>query len=170
MRRVFIDMDGTIAEWKKDASIEEVTTPGYFKALTPLWNMINAIKIAKEKCPDVEFLILSSLFPEHRYEEEKDYWLDTFCRNLFDKDHRIYVTYGNSKSSIGVEEDDILLDDFTKNLLDWSGIGIKVLNGINNTNKTWTGYMVDINQDPEIIANTIIGIITVTKEGEQHEE
>ena len=39
----------------------------------------------------------------------------------------------------------ILIDDFSKNLHRWEaagGTGIKILNGINATKGTWTGYSI----------------------------
>lgn len=55
----------------------------------------------------------------------------------------------------------LLFEDYTKNLLDWQdhgGLGIKVLNGINDRHKTWTGPRVNINSDTlyEDMLNTII--------------
>ena len=43
-----------------------------------------------------------------------------------------------------LNSNDYLIDDYTKNLIDWKqsgGTGIKFLNGINHTNKTWQGLL-----------------------------
>lgn len=60
---------------------------------------------------------------------------------------RIFVKYNDNKKDYidgGITSSDYLIDDYTKNLIDWKnagGTGIKYLNGINHTNKTWEGFL-----------------------------
>ena len=57
------------------------------------------------------------------------------------------MKYGDQKSKYipnNINSNDYLIDDYTKNLIDWKqsgGTGIKFLNGINHTNKTWQGLL-----------------------------
>ena len=50
---------------------------------------------------------------------------------------------------VNIDEDDILLDDYSKNLIEWveaGGTAIKVRNNINCSGKTWKGDTI-YNQD-----------------------
>lgn len=154
--RLFVDMDGVLAVFHKDKSLEEIMTPGYFENLEPMLNMIAALKIICDKYGD-DVCVLSSSFDESR--EEKKIWCKKFLP--FIKEEQVsFVRYGTPKNDfIYPEKDDFLLDDFTKNLLEWRGTGIKFLNGINHTHRTWKGYVVNGESDPITLANAIIGII-----------
>ena len=57
-----------------------------------------------------------------------------------------------------LHDSDILIDDFSKNLREWHGVAIKLMNGINGTKGTWCGYSVNGKATPDVIRNTIIGI------------
>lgn len=61
------------------------------------------------------------------------------------------VPYGRNKAEYlkenysPITNQDYLLDDYTKNLIEWKeygGIGIKYFNGINHTHATWKGVIV----------------------------
>ena len=60
-----------------------------------------------------------------------------------------FIPYGADKSEYLPRERwtrNILLDDYTQNLREWQrsgNIGVKYLNGINGTNGTWKGMVVD---------------------------
>lgn len=41
--RLFVDMDGTLAEWQEGTPLEEVCAPGYFAQLPPNENMAKAM-------------------------------------------------------------------------------------------------------------------------------
>ena len=43
-KRIFLDMDGVLAEYKADASVEDMKVAGYFKNLAPREQMIEAVK------------------------------------------------------------------------------------------------------------------------------
>ena len=58
---------------------------------------------------------------------------------------------------------DVLVDDYTKNLKEWPVFGdakfgraVKLLNGINGTNGTWTGISVSRFFTPKSIADVIL--------------
>lgn len=161
---IFVDMDGTLNEFNKEASLEEVSSAGYFRNRPPFFNMVNAIK-RLNKIGNNDIYILSSVFVDEHSIEDKNTWLDKYLPDI-DRDHRIYVPYGYSKSkyieNLGISSrKSILIDDFTKNLNDWPGIGIKYLNGINNTKKTWEGFVVNGKAKEDIIYKTLAGIILI---------
>lgn len=44
MRNVYFDMDGTLATWQEDKSIEEVASKGYFISLPPMNEVVKMVK------------------------------------------------------------------------------------------------------------------------------
>ena len=82
---------------------------------------------------------------------------------------RLFVPYGVNKASYVKSKMktknaiNVLIDDFTVNLVDWqidNALGIKVLNNINNTKGTWInngGFYInayhDVDDNVEIINN-----------------
>lgn len=142
MRRIFVDIDGTLAYWNPDVSFDDVCSPGYFSNLEPMKNMITFI----EKLKDMGYpiYIISAVIDGERYINEKIGWLH---KNLpwIPDDNIIFSTYGGSKTDAilmqtgYIEPDDILFDDYTVNLNTWHGTSIKVMNGLNGSKGTWQG-------------------------------
>ena len=160
-QRIFFDMDGTIVVFKQGKTLEEISEPGYFKKLPPVTNVLTAAKmIAMDNA--LEVFVLSHYMTECA-KADKNEWLDRFIPEIND-DHRIFVPYGMEKSDMIPKpkmSNDILIDDLSLNLHRWKGVGIKVLNGINGTKKTWKGYTVYSNSNPNIIATTIKALAEV---------
>jgi 5'(3')-deoxyribonucleotidase/DNA-binding transcriptional MerR regulator len=162
--RLFVDMDGTLAEFKQISSMEMLYEKGYFRNLKPIQTVVDAIKHFMKEHPDVEVKILSAVLDSKHAETEKNQWLDQHLPEIKKAD-RIFTRYGEDKTSFiqgGVSSNDYLLDDYTKNLSTWkefSGIGIKLLNGINNTNNSWDESRVRFNKDPKEIAHNLASII-----------
>ena len=160
-QRIFFDMDGTIVEFKQGKTIEEITEAGYFKKLLPIESMLTAARhIAAEGTYEV--FILSHYMTEQA-KADKNQWMNNFFPEV-DAAHRIFVPYGMDKSEMLPKpkmSNDILIDDLSLNLHKWKGVGIKVLNGINGTKKTWKGYTVSANSNPNIIAATIKALAEV---------
>ena len=101
----------------------------------------------KETCVNV--YILSACVNSPYCEQEKTDWLLKNMPNINPKNF-IFTKVGESKVAKAKEiienwydYTNILLDDYSKNLEDWSNhetcIGIKFLNGINDTTKSWQG-------------------------------
>lgn len=157
--RIFVDMDGVLAEWN-NVSIEEVTSPGYFRNLLPITPMVEAIKALANKGYDIH--ILSSVFNDDHSIEEKGKWLDGYLP-MIPEEKRLFVPFGVSKTDFIEQKcsSDVLIDDFTKNLNEWHGVGIKCMNGINGTKGTWRGFFLNGRAIPEIIEKTIIGLSQV---------
>jgi hypothetical protein len=112
-----------------------------------------------------EVFILSSVLFDSRYaKEEKNAWLDRYLPQL-DREHRIFLPCGENKASYvpdGIRESDCLLDDYTKNLEDWSragGHGIKLLNGINHSRESWQGRQLRFDKNPGQLARDLIEIV-----------
>lgn len=149
MKRVFFDMDGTMAEWK-DASLEELYQRNYFKSLQPTEVASYANALARDRKADI--YALSSYFTDSNALSEKKSWCDFHVPDI-DGFHRLFVPYGVSKSAFIAEvfrrsltSEDVLVDDYTANLLQWKeegGRAIKWLNGINGNGGQFDGIRVD---------------------------
>ncbi len=166
MKRVFIDMDGVLATFHQDKSLEEIAVPGYWVSLEPQQNVVDAVRsLLRSKDDDTEYYILSAVLNE-KAAAEKIEWNRYYLPEL-PLDAMLMVPYGETKTSFVkketgyVSETDILVDDFTKNLKSWHGIGVKVLNRINNTKKTWQGYVINGNGTANIIKDSLKAIMSV---------
>lgn len=153
--RIFIDMDGTLAEWKNIESNKELYQKDYYYSLKPNINILNETKKLIEDGKNI--YILSSFLTDSEFAlKEKNLWLDKYLPEL-PREKRIFVPYGDSKYKYlpsKITPSDYLIDDHTKNLLDWQqagGIGIKFLNGINHINGVWQGLL--LKEDDNISKN-----------------
>lgn len=152
-------MDGTLAKWN-NVSFEELFKEGYYRNLEPNLNVVKTINRMLENGENI--YILSAYLLESKYaKKEKEEWLQEYIPNLR-KENYILIPYGENKVNFmekSITEDDILLDDYTKNLEDWTmhgGTAVKLLNGINHTKGTWHGKKVDINKIDELFLNKAV--------------
>lgn len=159
--RVFFDIDGTLAEWQVLDCSEDMLAPNFFAALPAYSNMLDAVKIlAKEHSDELALFSLSHCLDEVKdARAQKNSWLDAHAPDI-ERGRRIYCSCLKEKSMAvpgGVCATDLLVDDYTKNLLSWAkqGKGIKVLNGVNHTRGTWTGPTVNKDSTPREIADAI---------------
>lgn len=150
-RRIFVDMDGTLAKWHNVESEEILLEKGYYENLEPNENLVNVIKELIKNGEDI--YILSSFLSNSNFAlEEKKKWLEKYLPEI-SHEKQIFVKYGDNKASYipgGIDKNDYLIDDYTKNLIPWKesgGIGIKFLNGINNTKGTWKGAFIKDNEN-----------------------
>lgn len=165
-KRLFVDIDGTLAHFEKVDTLERLYEKGYFENLAPQKGVIEAVKLIKETEPDVEVFILSSVLKDSKYAlEEKNAWLDKYLPQI-DRSHRLFPFCGESKADAleavgGIRKHDFLLDDYTLNLNDWpvKENAILLLNGINHTHKSWQGSKIRFDKAPYLIASNILGII-----------
>ena len=84
-----------------------------------------------------------------------------------DVEHRLYPKCGESKKEFlereqgGIKQNDFLLDDYSQNLHSWEppAKGIKVMNGINGKNGTWTKDKVSIEIEGSKFADCVLSIM-----------
>ena len=157
-QRLFVDMDGTLAEFKTVDTLETLYEKDYFINLKPNENVLGAIKqlIADN---DFDVYILSAYLTDSRYAlEEKNAWLDKYLPEL-PQEKRLFVPCGTDKSVAvpGL----IRPDDYTKNLSEWEppAKGIKLINGINHTNGTWQGDKIQFTHAPEELSSMISDVM-----------
>lgn len=162
-QRLFVDMDGTLAEFKTVDTLETLYEKDYFINLKPNENVLGAIKqlIADN---DIDVYILSAYLTDSRYAlEEKNAWLDKYLPEL-PQEKRLFVPCGTDKSVAVpglIRPDDYLLDEYTKNLSEWEppARGIKLINGINHTNGTWQGDKIQFTHAPEELSSMISDVM-----------
>lgn len=171
--RIFLDMDGTLAEYRDCVALTQFGIKNYYGSLKAEENLIEGIRLLLKKYPDTEIHILSACpypseneKPEHSAKAQKHKWLDeNFPEIPFENRHLIYV--GESKREAipgGVRKTDVLIDDLSHNLKDYynnglGGTGIKISNGQNGRNHTWKGPVIAYDSSPEQIAKNLEKII-----------
>lgn len=166
-QRLFVDMDGTLAEFKPIDTLEKLYEENYFLNLSPQINVIDGIRFIIQNNPNIEVFVLSAVLSDSNYAiPEKNAWLDKYLPEL-DMEHRLYPKCGESKKEFleqmqgGIKSDDFLLDDYSKNLHLWDppAKGIKVMNGINGKNGTWTKDKVSIESEGKDFAECVMNIM-----------
>jgi 5'(3')-deoxyribonucleotidase len=164
-KRLFVDMDGTLFEFRPDANMEELYAPGYFKSLAPYENVISAIRQILRNAQGIAEVFSLSAYPlGSRFAvTDKNAALDEYLPKI-DAQHRIFLPCGMPKNLYvpgGIQKDDFLLDDYTVNLIKWQiqGRGIKILNPINHTNGTWENDRIRYDREPGALAEGILAIM-----------
>lgn len=147
---LFVDIDGTIAEWKTGSSLCDLYKKGFFYDVKPNKELISFIQsyLNNEK---IEIYILTAVISKQAI-EEKNRWLNDHMPIA--QENRIFVPNGQNKAEFvenifkeKLNKSYILLDDHTPNLIQWEeagGTAIKALNGINRIEGKWQGLMFDI--------------------------
>lgn len=161
-KRLFVDMDGTLAVFRPVNTLELLYEKGYFINLQPIRNVLEAVKIIERERPNIQVSILSSVLHDSKYAlEEKNAWLD---KHLPEVQQRFFPACGEDKRAAipgGISDQDYLLDDYTKNLTSWEppAKGVKLLNGINHTNETWQGNRISAVKSPRALADSILAVM-----------
>lgn len=168
-KRLFVDMDGTLAVFTPLDTLETLYEKGYFLNQKPQENVVEAVRDIVVNYPEIEVNILSAFLVDSPYAlEEKNEWLDRYLPEI-DQSHRVFVPCGSDKKEGikgGIRETDFLLDDYTKNLFDWQppGRGIKLLNAINHTKGSWVYDRIRYDREAESLAEGVVAVMS----GERH--
>ena len=166
---VFSDMDGCIAVFNKEASLEDTYGPSYFRNLEMDEWYDEFLKGLEER--GIKVVFLSAAYGD-KQAADKRLWLN---EHGYENNKLICVPYGVCKREYIQEhypellsDLNVLIDDFTKNLLGWQTsvtedmpyfVGIKYINAINDTRRTWKGIRIGL-ADPDISVMEVTGIIT----------
>lgn len=163
-KRLYVDMDGTLAVFKPVDTLETLYEKDYFINLEPQQAVVDAVRKIIAEHPEIEVHIMSSVLSDSRYAlQEKNAWLDKYLPEI-DMEHRIFPPCGEDKKNYvrnGLTPEDYLLDDYSVNLNSWEppARGIKILNGINATKGSWTSDRLRFDKAPEILADNIVSIV-----------
>ena len=121
--RLFVDIDGTLAEFRYAANEADLYREGYFRTLKPQKNILNAVKrIASETSAEV--IVLSSVLKNSKFaEKEKIEWLSEYFPEGLKR--KTFLPCGESKADAvsNFSPGDILLDDYGVNCRDWKAKG-----------------------------------------------
>lgn len=153
MRRIFVDMDGTIADFYEDANcLERMMEKDFFYNLRPMMlaQDLNDKVESGEIDPENLYILSACVNTPYCMREKRD-WVYKYLP-FIPKRNIILIKVGENKADMveffldtELTREDILIDDYTKNLIEWEwagGTGIKALNGINGKNGVWKGLAV----------------------------
>ena len=163
-KRLFVDMDGTLAEFKVVDTLERLYEPHYFERLKPNESVVEAVNDINRNHPEIEVYILSAVLTDSKYAlYEKKNWIKEYLPEI-PEDRYIFLPCGSDKKDFipdGIRSDDFLLDDYSLNLNSWEppARGIKLLNGINGNNGTWDKDCVSCLNSGEMLSEKICAII-----------
>lgn len=150
-RRVYFDMDGTLAVFNKNATMEEVFSPNYFRNLAPIPQMVAFAKELIDEGYDVHILS-GACFTAI---QEKIDWI---CEHMpfMPLDNVTFVPVDADKSLfIPDPENSILIDDYNKNLEEWKGLAVKCKTDINNFNPRFASVCIDFDNNREMLDKAI---------------
>lgn len=168
--RLFVDMDGTLAEFKQVDTLETLFEEGYFWNLKPQHTVIQAIRTIKINHPEIEVFILSSVLDDSKYAlAEKIRWLQKYLPEI-DSKHYLFPKCSEDKREFveqrlgNISEKDFLLDDYSNNLHAWEppARGIKLMNGINGNYGTWTKSKIYSSLPAYNLAEDLLSIMNET--------
>lgn len=147
MKIYIFDLDGTVFKWQ---SGEDYWAPHYFRNLPSDELMVKVVNRLLKAGENVVFG--TAVLNEEAAFDKREALNELGFANV----PMIAVKNGYTKDSIlKTVEKRILIDDYTKNLINFSGIGVKYCNGINDTNKTWNGLRISTDMSAEEIYNLL---------------
>lgn len=138
---LFVDMDGTIARfYEHPKCLEKMYEKNFFRNLKTYKILQGLRELAKED-NNITVYILSACVKNDYCQKEKQEWLNENFPEIPQK-NRIFTFIGENKAKaieekIKPNEINILLDDYSQNLLEWQKVGyipFKMVNEFNNTN------------------------------------
>lgn len=159
MKKLFIDLDGTIAKFNVRNALERFDKEiGFFANL----GAYKGVEVVNELALNNNIFVISAS-PNEQADKDKMIWLEKYLPNIRQENITICRIGQNkaqiieSKYSITINEECLLLDDYTKNLNEWEnfgGIGIKRITSVSdNSTKKWKGQeLKDLRRIAEVLA------------------
>lgn len=166
MNKLYFDMDGTLMQFV-DCKDGDWNLPGFFINQIPYWAMCAAVNKMAYEYPDNCFVLTATpATAEARLEK-----LAVCSVNIPNMriGNIISSPLGQPKSSVfsdGVKSNMILIDDFTRNILDWSragGTAAKCITPRNNHTHKWEGHFISAVDSPCAIYNTLRHLLLCTE-------
>ena len=117
--KIYCDMDGVLADFNaQENAVERFThEKGFFQRLAPFQRNVNAVRFLNQ-LKNVNIFILSAS-PNKRADHDKKVWLKKYLPEL-DNEQIIIMRNGKKKVDYMKTADGILLDDYSKNLKEWT--------------------------------------------------
>ena len=146
MKRIFLDMDGTLARFNVPNALNRFNEEEGFFANLKAYKGIEAIN---QLCCDYTEAYIISASTHKKADIDKIEWLSKYLPNI-EFENIILCRLGENKAkvierelNIILDDECYLLDDYTKNLQEWEnmgGIGIKrITHCADNSTKKWKG-------------------------------
>lgn len=180
---LFVDMDGTIAHWRRPKEKywdingdvkyfhqDDIYDKGYFAMLPPEKEVVEAVKKIISEDNGIEVYILSAVEKNSPTAlADKKQWLDRNFKDIpIPEENRIFMPCGTRKAdylNLELTDCNILLDDYTRNLQEFTtgrvnNLGIKLVNGINDTHGSWKGDRVYGDMDPITLKSEIEAVFS----------
>lgn len=144
-KKIFLDLDGTLAKFNVKNSLKRFDNEkGFFAKLGAYKNIEHINEMAKQKN-----IYIISASPNEQADNDKKTWIQKYLPNI-PKQNIVLCRLGINKAkhienklNIKIDKTCILLDDYTKNLVEWEsagGVGIKRLTTVSdNSRKLWKG-------------------------------
>lgn len=145
MRKIFLDLDGTLAKFNVRGALARFDNEiGFFAKLGAYKGIEYINALAKS---GVLYIISAS--PNAQADSDKMAWINKYLPNM-PQTNITLCRLGENKAkiieekySIQIDKNCYLLDDYTKNLTEWEtvgGVGIKRLTSVaDNSTKKWNG-------------------------------
>ena len=148
MINLFLDLDGTLAKFnsKRNALKRFDNEIGFFANLKPYKYIEFVNELATKE--NVNVYVISAT-PNEQADKDKLVWIKKYLNQINDKNICFCRLNENKakvikdKLNITIDNNCLLLDDYTKNLIEWqnlNGIGIKrITSKADNSTKKWQG-------------------------------
>lgn len=145
MKKIFLDLDGTVARFNvRNALLRFDSEKGFFANLLAYKGIEQINELAKNGN-----IYIISASPNMYADLDKKQWIKKHLFNV-PKSNIILCRIGENKAriienklQIKIDKDCYLLDDYTKNLVEWEqkgGTGIKRITTVSdNSTKKWKG-------------------------------
>lgn len=139
-----LDMDNTLANFdqEKNALNRFATEKDFFTNLKPN-SILTILQMAIiNKQVDRKNIFIVSASPNTKTDKDKRKWIDTYL-DIIPKKNILFTRLGQNKAQRFLKrhnlketdlKDYVLIDDYTKNLVEWKNFGGKVLKYINQYN------------------------------------
>lgn len=158
MKRLFLDLDGTIAKFNVKNALERFDKEvGFFANL----GAYKGIEKINELALNGNVFIISAS-PNEQADNDKMTWVKKYLNNVSQENITI-CRIGENKAKViekkykqTITKNDLLLDDYTKNLIEWENFGGKGIKRItkvsDNSTKKWKGLeLKDLTRIAEIL-------------------
>ena len=164
MINLFLDLDGTLAKFnsKRNALKRFDNEIGFFANLKPYKYIEFVNELATKE--NVNVYVISAT-PNEQADKDKLVWIKKYLNQINDKNICFCRLNENKakvikdKLNITIDNNCLLLDDYTKNLIEWknlNGIGIKrITSKADNSTKKWQGLCL---KDLRQLSNLIMSI------------
>lgn len=145
MKRLFLDLDGTIAKFNVKNALERFDNEiGFFAKL----GAYVGVEVVNELALNGNIFIISAS-PNEQADNDKMVWLKKYLPNIKQENITLCRIGENkaeiiqNKYNIVINKECLLLDDYTKNLIEWEkvgGLGVKrITKCADNSRGLWKG-------------------------------